>query len=171
MRNLLLTGISGVGKSTLLNKVGQHLSDKNIRGTYSKVIYKNDQRLGWHLENYSGDNGLLAHINIQSDYNMGKYGVDMDLFHRITMPQMQLDDQIYAYLIDEIGIIAPWSSQFIDAMNALLNSDQRVIAIVSYKPQVYPDQVKQRSDITLWEVTLDNREYMFHSVLDWIKNA
>ena len=171
MRNLLLTGVSGVGKSTLLYKVGQHLSDKTIRGTYSQVIYEDGQRLGWHLANYSGDQGLLAHVGIQSDYNMGKYGVDMDLFHRITMPQMQLDHQVYVYLIDEIGIIAPWSTSFIEAMNTLLDSDQRVIAIVSYRSRDYPDQVKHRSDITLWEVTLDNREHMFHDVLDWLENA
>jgi len=171
MRNLLLTGVSGVGKSTLLHKISQHLSDKTIRGTYSQVIYKNNQRLGWHLENYSGDSGLLAHVDIQSDHNMGKYGVDMDLFHRITLPQMKLDKQVYVYLIDEIGIIAPWSSQFIDAMNALLNSDQRVVAIVRYKSLEYPDQVKQRSDITLWEVTRDNREQMFYDILEWIENT
>lgn len=169
MTNLLLTGDSGVGKSTLLYNIAQNLEHKTIQGTYSTVIYEGNQRVGWHLHNYQNEGGTLAHVQIQSDHKMGPYGVDMELFHHIMMPQLTLDHNVDLYFIDEIGILASWSKQFMDAMNTLLDSDQKVIAIIRKKPGSYTDGIKQRSDITQLEMTQDNRDQISFYVLDWIK--
>ena len=170
-RNLLLTGLSGVGKSTLIAKLARALKGVELRGFYSEVIYQGDERLGWRMENYLGDGGLLAHKDIESEYHMGRYGVDMDLFHRIMIPQLRLDEKVYVYLIDEIGIIAPWSSVFIHAMDRLLDSDRKVVAVIRRKSGEYVDRVKGRDDVELWEITPDNRDAMLSKVLYWIGNS
>ena len=169
--NLLLTGVSGVGKSTLVSKLARELKGREIRGFFSEVIYKGDKRLGWRMENFAGEGGLLAHIDIESEYHMGRYGVDMELFHWIMTPQLQINEDVYVYLIDEIGIIAPWSSAFINAMDKLLDSDRKVVAVIRRKSDEYVDRVKGRDDVELWEVTPENRDVMLNKVLFWIENS
>ena len=90
--NLLLTGPSGIGKSTLLAMIPSRLPQ--------------------------GEGGVLAHLEIESDYRLGRYGVDMQLFHRIMMPQLQVDAAVDLYLIDEVAAIASWSAQFMEALDA-----------------------------------------------------
>ena len=106
----------------------------------------------------------------QSDYQLGQYGVDMDLFHRIMMPQLQVDATVDLYLIDEVAEIAPWSSRFMDAMDNLLDSDRLVVAIVGMNPRhPYPNEIKARDDVDLWEVGEDNRDRLLSDVVGWIR--
>ncbi len=111
--NLLLTGMSGVGKSTLFRKIATKLSGRTIQGFVSEVIQEGNQRKGWRLDAFDGDGGVLAHVDLESRYHMGKYGVDMSLFERLVASQLVRDDKIDLYLVDEIGIIAPWSQCFL----------------------------------------------------------
>ena len=166
MTNLLLTGPSGIGKSTLLAKIPSRVPDKTIRGTNSQVIFQRDVRVGWSLHNYEGEGGVLAHVDIESEYQLGRYGVDMELFHRIMMPQLEVDATVDLYLIDEISAIAPWSSEFMTAMDSLLDSDRFVIAIVGHSPRhPYPNEVKERDDVDLWEVQEDNRDQLLSDIV------
>ena len=165
-RNLLLTGVSGAGKSTLLEKVGKKLKGRKIRGFFSQVLWEGDQRKGWRLDTFDCDGGVLAHMDIHSQHNMGRYGVDMLLFERLVDSQLQFDSEVYVYLVDEIGIIAPWSPKFVFAVDELLDSSQKVVAIIRLRGDGYVQQVKDRSDVELWEVTHENREHMLDRVLD-----
>ena len=134
------------------------------------MIYEGDVRVGWHLHNYEGEGGVLAHLEIESDYRLGGYGVDMDLFHRIMMPQLHVDPAVDLYLIDEIAAIAPWSEPFMAAMDNLLDSGRRVIAIVGLNPRhPYPKKMKERDDVELWKVEEGNREKLLCDVLEWIE--
>ena len=170
MNNLLLTGPSGIGKSTLLAKIPSRLPYKTTRGTHSQMIYEGDVRAGWTLHNYQGEGGVLAHLEIESDHRLGRYGVDMDLFHLIMMPQLEIDAAVDLYLIDEVAAIAPWSAPFMAAMDNLLDSDRVVIAIVGLNPRhQYPNQVKQRDDVDVWEVNEDNRDRLLSDIVAWVE--
>ena len=57
---------------------------------------------------------------------------------------------------------------FIKSMDNLLDSTKLVIAIVRWRDEGYPLTVKQRSDIDLRELTLDNRDEVFQEVVEWI---
>jgi nucleoside-triphosphatase THEP1 len=93
----------------------------------------------------------------------------MELFHRIMMPQLRVDPAVDLYLIDEVAEIAPWSSQFITAMDNLLDSDRIVVAIVGLSPRhPYPNEVRERDDVDLWEVEDENRGQLLSDVLAWI---
>jgi nucleoside-triphosphatase len=168
LNNLLLTGVSGVGKSTLIRKIATTLAGRRIQGFVSAVMQEGHQRKGWRLDASDGNGGILAHVELPSAYHMGQYGVDMALFERLVASQLVQDDTVELYLVDEIGIISAWSQGFITAMNALLDAEQKVIAVVRRRGTGYIQQVKERSDVALWEVTRDNRDRMLTDVLGWI---
>ena len=81
---------------------------------------------------------------------------------------MALDGGVDVYLVDEIGIVAPWLNRFILAMDALLDSRAKVVAIIHSGRAGYPEQVRTRPDVAIWEVTSDNRDSMFGDVLAWV---
>jgi len=139
-----------------------------MQGFVSAVMQEGSQRTGWRLDTFDGNGGVLAHVDLPSDYHMGRYGVDMALFERLVASQLVRDERVELYLVDEIGIIASWSAGFIAAMNALLDSEQKVIAVIRSRGDGFIQQVKARSDVALWEVTMDNRDSMLTDVLVWI---
>ena len=131
------------------------------------MIWEGGQRIGWRLNTFAGDGGTLAHVDIHSQYNMGGYGVDMVLFNRLVDSQLQLGSEVDVYLIDEIGIIATWSTKFVSAMNTLLDLSRTVVAIIRADGGGYVRQVKDRTDVEIWEVTQGNREQMLDEILTW----
>lgn len=70
MRNILLTGDPGVGKTTLIQKVVQDLSG-NAGGFYTKEIRENSRRIGFEIVTFSGRRGILASTKIRSPLNVG----------------------------------------------------------------------------------------------------
>ena len=89
---------------------------------------------------------------------------------------MALDGGVDVYLVDEIGIVSPWLSRFILAMDALFDSNVKVVAIIHSSRAGYVEQVRNRPDVAIcgtgqtaiWEVTPDNRDSMFGDVLAWV---
>ena len=53
-------------------------------------------------------------------------------------------------------------------MQALLDSDARIVATIHRNASGFVHQVKQRPDTELWEVTRENRDAMVERVLAWI---
>lgn len=173
--NLLLTGTSGVGKSTLLRKLCGDLGGFVVHGFISDVIFENDQRVGWRLKSLSGgnggdgyDGGVLAHVGVPSDHRMGRYGVDMGLFENIASRELRWDDQADLYIIDEVGIIASWSSAFQTAFDRLLDAPTPVIAIIRQKPTDYGERVRHRADVECLELREDNRATVEAFITAWV---
>jgi len=72
------------------------------------------------------------------------------------------------YLVDEIGKMECLSSHFITTMRTLLDSGKPVVATIGKKGGGFMDEVKQRKDVALWEITHDNRDRMPDRILDWL---
>lgn len=132
------------------------------------MIWEGDKRKGWRLDTFDGDGGVLAHLDMQSEYRMGKYGVNMALFERLVDSQLKLGDQADIYLVDEIGIVALWSPKFVNSMTELLDSPKKVVAIVRQRGGGFIQEVKNRPDVEVWEVTRENREELRVRTLRWI---
>ena len=166
--NLLLTGPSGVGKSTLLKILGRSVPGMTVRGFFGDSVWENGVRMGWRLESFGGDGGILADTTIQSPQRMGRYGVDMALFNRIVAEELRLSNQAGLYLLDEIGIVSAWCPGFEEVVNALFDSPKLVVAVVRQKGEGFNQEVMRRPDVETWTVTPENRERLLGCAIEWV---
>ncbi len=165
---LLLTGASGVGKTTVIRKVADGLRGREVRGFITEEIREAGKRVGFRLDTFDGRTGILAHTNVRSQHRLGKYGVDLAALDRIVESELNPNPGIDVYLIDEIGKMECFSLKFVSAMTALLDSGHRIVATIHRSSGGFIGQVKRRPDVDVWEVTLDNRDGIVGQVVDWI---
>jgi nucleoside-triphosphatase THEP1 len=94
--------------------------------------------------------------------------VDLALLERLVESQMAPDGRIDLYLVDEIGIVASWMDRFPLAMDVLLDSEVKVVAVIHAGRGGYVEQVRSRPDVAIREVTQGNRDSMYSDVLAWV---
>jgi nucleoside-triphosphatase len=157
-KTILLTGRPGVGKTTVIRRLADLLSDRAIAGFYTGEIRKAEQRQGFGVTTFSGGSGVLAHVNLRSRQRVGRYGVDVAAFERLVLPE--LGRRCDVMLIDEIGKMECFSARFIEVVRALLDGPTLVVATVAVSGAGFIAEVKRRPDVEIWQVTRESREEM-----------
>ncbi len=165
---LLLTGLPGSGKTTIVRKVVAALSDRRIRGFVTAEIRRAGHRVGFELSTFAGRKRLLAHVDIDSRYRVGRYGVDVEGLDEIAEEALSLDDSAEVYVVDEIGKMECFSVKFCAAMRRVLDSGVPVVATVARRGGGLIAEVKRRADVELWEVTHANRDQMPAQIVRWL---
>jgi nucleoside-triphosphatase THEP1 len=128
--NLLVTGKSGIGKSTVLAKVAELLEPRVISGFLSPRNHDGVTDQGWKIVGFNGVTGIVAHPDIRGHQRMGSLGVDMELFDRCVGSENGTLSESDLVIIDEIGIFSDWSEIFRDYVTRAMNADVLVVAIV-----------------------------------------
>ncbi|MFQ5957268.1 MAG: nucleoside-triphosphatase, partial [Candidatus Brocadiales bacterium] len=74
VKNILITGRPGVGKTTVVKKV---LSALDIKpgGFYTEEIRAGKERQGFMIKTFGGKSGVLAHVDNRGGPRVGRYGV------------------------------------------------------------------------------------------------
>ena len=168
--NILLTGVSGVGKTTLIKKLINSISfPKN--GFYTEEIREKKQRTGFSLITLDGEKSILASVKIKSSYRVSKYGVDVDLFEKIGVEAVK--KAILAkklIIIDEIGRMELFSKKFRDIVIKALNTG-KVIATIKKGDDEYINKIKNRKDVKLLEVNFENRDILVNEITKIVVNG
>ncbi len=154
---ILITGLPGSGKTTLICAVTQNLA--NVRGFFTREIKKEGRRVGFSLNLLGGKELTLAHVDIRGRYRVGKYGVDVATFENAVCPEIEAALREGAVLvIDEIGKMELFSEKFRHAIQKALDGPLPMLATILKKPNPYADRVKARRDVELIELTHANRD-------------
>jgi nucleoside-triphosphatase len=168
VKNLLLSGVPGVGKTTLLRAVADALAGRSLRGFFTEEIRRGSQRVGFEIQTLDGRTDTLAHVEVRPPHRVGRYGVDVEALERIVDTALRPDSGAAAYLVDEIGKMECFSERFVVAMERLLERDVPVVATVALHGAGFIAAVKRRPDVELWEVTRATRDPMVPAVLRWL---
>ncbi len=164
-KKILLTGLPGVGKTTLIKKLAETLKASRPVGFYTEEIREEGVRKGFEWVSLDGRRGLLSHKKIKSTYRVGSYGVDVKGFDEF------LDSIPWAYpstrliIIDEIGKMECFSDKFKKIMREILDSEKGLIATIAMKGSGLIAEVKGRKDVKLFTISQNNRNSLLSEIL------
>lgn len=168
MTIIVLTGASGVGKTTAIIRVARALQERGVKvgGIVSRELRTNNTRIGFEFIDLStNDRNVLASITGNGP-KVGKYFVNIAgcsfAAERLTNAVMNSD----VIFCDEIGPMELKSREFIDSVKNLLNVDKKVIVVVHQKLQhLLTEEFKNKSSLLI-NLDLQNREKVNELLLD-----
>ena len=170
-KNLLITGLPGVGKTTLIKKITEALKRFDPVGFYTKEIREGGERKGFELISFGGKRGLLSHKNIRSPYKVGQYRVDIKGFEDFLDSISFLNPLTRLIVIDEIGKMECLSDPFKKLLKQILDSEKWLIATIALKGSGLIAEVKERKDVKLFEITKGNRDTLFWEIMNSMEQS
>jgi nucleoside-triphosphatase len=164
-KNILITGLPGVGKTTLIKKLSEELKHFHPVGFYTEEIREGGERKGFELISLEGKRGLLSHKEINSPYRVGQYGVDIKGFEDFLGTISFFNPSAHLIMIDEIGKMECYSEKFKKLLTEILDSEKWVMATLALKGSGLIAEIKGRKDIKLFEIKQSNRDSLFSEIL------
>jgi nucleoside-triphosphatase len=164
---LLLTGVPGIGKTTVIRRVADRLQNRRIGGFYTEEIREDSDRRGFRLVGFDGSEGVIADVDFPTVPRVGKYGVDVEAIDEAA-DRLSLPPAAEIYLVDEIGKMECLSDPFVSALQALLAGPHPVVATIALRGTGFIEEVKRLKSVLIWEVTRANRDKLPERVLAWL---
>ena len=175
---LLLTGLPGVGKTTLIQFLANELG-KDCAGFYTEEVREGGKRVGFDvvtLSDSEGGRGVLARVGATKQGPMvGQYTVMLEQFEHFALQLLPENlSRCKVILIDEIGKMECMSRKF-QALVRKIYSDSsfsgHIVATIPQsrgKPLPLVRELVDRNDTEVLEVTRANRDQLRGSLLSKI---
>ena len=138
-----------------------------MAGFCTSEIRCTGSRLGFELQGLNGGRRILAHVEIDSQHRVGKYGVDKDGFEEFLATLDLLNPDVELIVIDEIGKMELFSNRFRNLVCDALSADKQLLATIPLKGNHFIEEIKQRLDIHLLEVTHANRDRLPEAMVEF----
>jgi nucleoside-triphosphatase len=168
-RNILITGLPGTGKTTLLVELARRFARLDPAGFYTEEVRERGERRGFRLRSLDGREGVLADVSFHGPHRVGRYGVDLDGFDKFLSALDLPSHTSPLVFIDEIGKMECLSPQFVALTRTLFSSGKTIVATVAMKGEGLMREVKGRPDVYLVEVTRANRHVLPEELTAWLE--
>ncbi len=170
--NLLITGKPGVGKTTLVECIVRELrASLRVAGfTTTEVRDRAGERLGFDIVTVDGKQGELARVGLKSPLRVGRYGVNLEGFDRVAIPELARRD-LDLIVIDEIGKMECCSGRFRRAVEDALDAPMNVLATIGMSHLLFFQAIRARPDIELITLTERNRDALVEELSRRLRSA
>ena len=163
-----LTGLPGSGKSTVFLRCVEGLRGLGftVGGIATPEIRSRGRRIGFNvLDLATGRRGLLAGVTVASDYQVGRYGVDLQGFEAVALPALKFAEESCDVVgIDEIGRMEFFSETFRRRVDELVDGPKPLIAVLHRN---YVGAFKGKGET--YVVSPENREGLSRMVVSGIR--
>jgi nucleoside-triphosphatase len=129
-----------------------------VSGFLTRELRRRGRRVGFEIETFDGDRGVLAHVELPGPPRVGRYGVDLEAFEALALPAIQRSGKKRICLIDELGKMELASQRFREATLALFDDPVPIVASVQRSPHPFTARLKGRADVETVILTAANRE-------------
>jgi nucleoside-triphosphatase len=157
---LLIEARPGAGKTTALGRLAELLRDSGIPlgGFLTRELREGGRRVGFEIETFVGERGLLAHVDLKGPPRVSRYGVDLEEFERLALPAVAPPGGRGVVLIDELGKMELASERFRDAVSGLFEKPVPLVATVHTARHPFTDELKRRPGVSSVRLSKANRE-------------
>jgi nucleoside-triphosphatase len=157
-RKILVTGLPGCGKTTVVRKVADLLGEK-ASGFYTEEIRDaKGRRIGFRVVTLGGMRGELAGKFSDRGPRVGSYRVNLESFERVALPSME-GKAGGILIVDEIGKMECFSGSFVRRVREILQSDSPVLATIPLRGGGdFIEEIRRLGDVRTFTVTPENRE-------------
>ncbi|XP_043112009.1 cancer-related nucleoside-triphosphatase [Puntigrus tetrazona] len=180
MKHVFLTGVPGVGKTTLVKKVCAAVVPAS--GFYTEEVRERGRRVGFDVVTLTGDRGRLSRLGARSssagrECRVGQYVVDVQSFESLALPLFSdtREGSKRLFVIDEIGKMELFSQAFILAVRQTLDSSScsilGTIPVPKGKPLALVEEVRSRQDVNIFMITKENRDVIFDDILSAVREC
>ncbi len=167
----LLTGQPGTGKTSLITQAVAQMKGE-AGGFYTEEIRSRGVRQGFRLVTLSGQEAVMAHVDIRSPHRVSKYGVDVDSLERVGVSELQKSAlECELVVIDEIGKMELHSPKFRETVRQIIDSGKKVLGTIMLNPNPWADEVKRHPNVNLVTVTRDNHEQVLEEIKRWLETG
>lgn len=157
-KNIFLTGAPSSGKTTVIKKVIKNLNFP-ANGFYTEEEKIDGKRVGFLMQTLDGRTGYLAHQDISSDFHVRRYGVSIKNIENMAVPSITIAGN-NIIIIDEIGKMECFSEVFKQAARTALDSSNTVIGTITFGGGDFIQEIKDRENVEITEVTPENRDLL-----------
>jgi len=169
-KNLLLTGLPGCGKTTVVRRVIERLDDLQVAGFYTQEVRRQGRRVGFEAVGLNGGSVMLAHADFRGPYHVGRYGVDLPGFEAVLREELAKPAaDVDLYVLDEIGKMECMSHAFAEAVARVLDCPVPVLATIAAKGSGLIAAVKARPDVRILTASPGNRDRLPDELIRYIR--
>lgn len=170
LKNLLIMGRPGVGKTTLIRTVVGRSTIERAAGFFTREVRKTGERTGFKIETLDGKAGVLASVFADDGPRVGKYRVNLKDLERIGVAGIEQGlEGCDLIVIDEIGKMELFSRRFRDVVKNAFDSDAKVLATVKIGRQGFIRDLVEREDTKVLMLTEANRDLVANAALDFVE--
>ena len=163
--NIFITGNPRCGKSTLIQRLLDEISDKNVSGFITPEIRVNGVRQGFKIIDLaSKEEEILASLNIKRGPSVSRYRVNVEGIDAIMDKFLESYESSEYVIIDEIGMMEFYSKKFRETISMVLDSDKIVVATLSRR---FVKDYKNKGEI--YTLTRENFEEVYGKVLNLLE--
>ncbi len=158
--NIFVTGNPRSGKSTLIQRLLDEISDKKVSGFVTPEIKINDVRQGFKIiDLVSKKEEILASLNIKHGPSVSRYKVNVEGIDSIMDKFLENYESSEYVIIDEIGMMEFYSIKFRETVRMVLSSNKKVVATLS---KTFLKEYKDKGQI--YTLTRENFDDIFDKV-------